>query len=150
VTGAGKGDSRRCRVGGLSGPPHGSEPLITLTTIPRWGVRQETVRPKCTQTAATVRQVTLGGRPPRSYGRLTSLTVRYACPICGGGHPPEDHGLADGAGFRALDGDGLRRLRAEALEELLHGVLADAERDHLVRVAQLVRKVDARLERLDV
>ena len=43
--------------------------------------------------------------------------------MCGGDHPPEDHGLADGAGFRALDASGLRRLRAEALEELLHGLL---------------------------
>ena len=89
--------------------------------------------------------------PPRSYGRLTPpLTVRYACPVCGGDHPPEDHGLADGAGFRALDASGLRRLRAEALEELLHGVLNGAERDHLERVAQLVGRVDARLARPDV
>ena len=94
--------------------------------------------------------MTLGDRPLRSYGRLTSLTVRSACPTCGGDHPPEDHGLADGAGFRALDPDGLRRLRVEALEELLHGVLDGAERDHLERVAQLVGRVDARLERLDV
>jgi hypothetical protein len=85
---------------------------------------------------------------PRSYGRFTPVTVRHACPVCGGDHPPEDHGLADGAGFRALDASGLRRLRAEALEELLHGVLDGAERDHLERVAQLVSRIDARLERL--
>ena len=91
--------------------------------------------------------MTLGDRP-RSYGRSTPLTARHACPICGGDHPPEDHGLADGAGFRALDASGLRRLRAEALEELLHGVLDGADRDHLERVAQLVSRIDARLERL--
>ena len=45
-----------------------------------------------------------------------------------------------------LTRSGLRRLRAEALEELLHGVLDGADRDHLERVAQLVGRVDARLE----
>ena len=84
---------------------------------------------------------------PRSYGHFTPLTVRHACPACGGDHPPEDHGLADGAGFRALDASGLRRLRAQAVEELVSGVLYGAERDHLERVAQLVGRVDARLER---
>ena len=68
--------------------------------------------------------------------------------MCGGDHPPEDHGLADGAGFRALDASGLRRLRAEALEELLHGLLGGADRDHLERVAQLAARVDERLGRL--
>jgi len=90
--------------------------------------------------------------PGRVHGRrqlsITS-SVRYACPHCGGDHPPEDHELADGAGFRALDTSGLRRLRAEVLEELVHGLLDGAERDHLERVAQLVGRVDARLERLD-
>jgi hypothetical protein len=104
--------------------------------------------------------VTLGDRLARSYGRFVervherrqpsiTSTVRYACPLCGGDHPPQDHELADGAGFRALDASGLRRLRAEALEELVHGLLDGAERHHLERVAQLVGRVDARLEQLD-
>ena len=75
--------------------------------------------------------------------------MRYACLICGGDHPPADHGLADGAGFRALDASGLHRLRQECLEELAIAVRGGAEREHLEQVAQLVGRVDVRLDWLD-
>ena len=55
------------------------------------------------------------------------VAVRYACPICGGDHRRDEHGLHRLDTFRQLSPHDLRDVRQQALEELWAAVRGAAE-----------------------
>ena len=88
-------------------------------------------------------------RPTRAPRERPAVAVRYSCPLCGGDHRRDEHGLRRLAEFRQLSPHELRELRLQALEELAAAVRGGAGREHVEQVSALLTAVDARLERLE-
>jgi hypothetical protein len=82
-------------------------------------------------------------RQPGQRRADPALTVRYACPRCGGAHPAAECGVL---AVRELDAIGLRRLRRAVLEELGRLVLA---RESTEDMGRLLAAIDSRLARED-
>jgi hypothetical protein len=70
------------------------------------------------------------------------VTVRFACPVCGGEHTRLEHAAP---GCHGLTDTELQALRSSAVDELVNAVRHDAPLEHIRGVVAVLDVVDARL-----